>query len=299
MTNSQLYRIILIIMLAFLSSLHHVNGQKIPDLEFWGIYIVVNDEPFEFKDRDARDLSMHGNLMKATMNIKSIKGSPNFNDPNAYFITYGNKMNPSKGKEPALSELVWDYQVNRYVVKRNIPIKIGPVKDLSDAFKFIPEEPFKSGIFAFHSGRLNATDPFSGTIEANERNDVWTFIITGQSDEAEMTNMEQMIREHEMLVVAEEIRKANKPVMEQWLRLKSLMLKQKEKGWKLVQFIEESLGMSTPETESLKKLIDEFESFYLTEKLLINEEAFISFKKCNKNHQVVLFLNIFLKQNLR
>ena len=186
-------KVISTIVLLLLFSSNFTNGQEIPDLEFWGIYIVVNDKPFEFKDQDARDLSMHGNLMKATMNIKSIKGSPFFNDPNAYFITYGNKMNPSKGKEPALSELVWDYQVNRYVVKRNIPIKIGPVKDLSDAFKFIPEEPLKSGIYAFHSGRLNATDPFSGTIEANERKDVWTFIITGQSDEAERDNMECLL----------------------------------------------------------------------------------------------------------
>lgn len=171
-------------------------GQDQPKPDFWGVFLVSNGKLIEFKDQDAKNLSMSGSLIQATMGISSVQGSPYFSDLNTYFIVYGDKMNPKNGQNPVLSKLVWNGSLNMYVAGESVNLKIGPVPGLPDAYKLIPERSLNQGLYCFHSGRLNSTSPMDGAIESNAKKDVWTFWISkefmgrGQLSSVDISNGE-------------------------------------------------------------------------------------------------------------
>lgn len=158
---------------------NNLHGQQeAPTPSYWGVFIVSNNELIELRDRDAVDLSMRGSLMEAIMGIRTLSSSPFIPDPSLYFIVYGDKLNPMRGQRPVLSRLVWNSGLEMYVSGADINLNIGPIQGLDNAFRLIPENELSEGVYSFHSGRLNSKDPFSGTIEANQQQDVWAFYVS-------------------------------------------------------------------------------------------------------------------------
>lgn len=178
MKHFTIYRLFLFTLLFSFFFSNNLNGQEIPKPSYWGIFIVSNGELIELRDADAVDLIMKGNLMQAVMGIRTMASSPFISDPSLYFIVYGNKLNPMRGQNPVLSRLIWSSSLEMYVAGSDINLNIGPVEGIENAFRLVPQNELNEGMYSFHSGRLNATDPFSGTIEANQQNDVWTFYIS-------------------------------------------------------------------------------------------------------------------------
>jgi hypothetical protein len=169
-----------LLMINFFIPKNTLFGQDDPKPDFFGVFAVSNGVLYEFQDSQAKNLTS-----LASSTTTGILGFPSlgtekkfFSDPKLYFIIYGEKMNPMKGKKPMLSTITYLPASQLYIASANINLKVGPIPGLPDAYKLIPENPLPQGLYSFHSGRLKSTSVLDASVEANAQKDVWTFFIS-------------------------------------------------------------------------------------------------------------------------
>jgi hypothetical protein len=298
MKSDNIYKWInLLVIILFLSNIKAV-GQNQQSPDFWGIFISSNGKLIELKDQDARNLKIHGNLIHAKMGIASIKGSPSLSDPKIYFIVYGDKMNPMKGARPVLSKINWDDNIENYTAGDVVNLKIGPIPGLNDAYKFIPENPLNNGIYCFHSGRLNSTNAFDGTIEENAaKKDIWTFIIDTNMGNGQ-NEMESIIEERELRYLASQMKDLNERVKSEWKIILNIYSARNSFAEEIVKIMNNILNSQTNETKELTISLDEYKLINKSDEIVTNKELFNSFSlKINNVSQAIGKVFLFAQNN--
>ena len=141
---------------------------KTPTPEYFGIYIVDNGDLIELKEHK---LSWAGNLMNAIVGLKE-PAKISINDEEAYIILYSKEIPYSSIR---LSKLEFQstgqvqnimskstVDVNMWVEKENVKLRIAPIKDKDDMYRLIPDMPLVDGFYAVHYGNLST----GSTLEA-------------------------------------------------------------------------------------------------------------------------------------
>jgi hypothetical protein len=177
----------LLFILSFIALSHfNLYSQDIPLPEYYGIYSVVNGKLYEFNKSNAAKISGVGNLVNTTLGIKHIYG-PWFNDAGCYFIIYGKPL------KLELIELTWKSKVNvqnpmdgsvssidanMYVPSRTIALRVAPIKDLQNCYKYVPAEKLTEGYYCLDDGSLSSHNAMEISNEANSNSNVFDFAIT-------------------------------------------------------------------------------------------------------------------------
>jgi hypothetical protein len=186
-------RIIFLLQIVLLLGINGLSqNQEIPDLQFFGTYLLINGQLIELSAENAESLSGSGNIMSAMLGIKSPKGLRSFwiNDPNVSIILYGN----NRGEKPVFGTLKYQsnmfmahpitqqqqqVEVNMYILDKEIPVRIAPIEGKQDALHLVPANRLADGFYVLDkTGRIKQTDAFAATREANANNDIWTFVIS-------------------------------------------------------------------------------------------------------------------------
>lgn len=169
-----------------------IFAQNTPMPQFFGTYMVVDNNLNELSGSLADSLKGVGYIGNTLMGIKNVKGLRRnwVNDPNTSFIVYQKDLK----EQPVLAKLEYKSQVKMknsmtgqeeavtvemYIPTKFINLKTAPIEGKDGAFRLIPEFPLEDGRYVFDlRGRIKTNDAFAFTVEQNSKNDIWSFVVS-------------------------------------------------------------------------------------------------------------------------
>ncbi|MBU4502984.1 MAG: hypothetical protein KKA79_10400, partial [Nanoarchaeota archaeon] len=150
----------LIYLMSVVNSLIYAE-EKIPMPEFYSIYFVSHGKliPVEKEAKEERRLKMVGDAFDTVFGISELSGVSLASD--FYFLVYGqNEMTVMRrlklGKFKFVEQVrlgtlekSWR-QANMWIVEKDIAMNSGPIKGVSDLYRFVPVSPLSNGVYALY-----------------------------------------------------------------------------------------------------------------------------------------------------
>lgn len=176
----------------FYVNIYSLDAQNSLIPQYFGTYMVINNNLTELSGSMADSLRGVGFLDNSLLGISNLKGNYRkwITDSNLYFIVYNQdfKEKPILAKmefkrntqmKNSMTEQIQDVAVNMFVPSQYINLKIAPIEGKQGAYKLMPEKALEPGIYAFDlRSRIKSNSPFDYSLEENSKNDVWSFVIS-------------------------------------------------------------------------------------------------------------------------
>lgn len=122
---------------------------EIPRPEFFGIYLVSENELITLKEYEISLNSRYGAGLKIPPEIE-------VRDQALYFILFDDKISH---RDLELSKFYYNSKV--WTVDENIKLKVAPVKNEKFMYRLVPSKPLDDGVYAIHYGNLSAQVKFN------------------------------------------------------------------------------------------------------------------------------------------